>query len=97
MLGFHPFVRACECRCVGNVAQNPGEDKYRQLKLTSAAFQSKVSAVDGSLQFLELCGFKKNAAGDMLQMDAAAVNPELLTAAGAELNSALTNPFFGML
>lgn len=85
------------CRCIGNVAQHPDEEKYRQLKLSSAAFQSKVASVEGSLQFLDLCGFKQNAAGDALHMDAVSVNQQLLTVAGAELNSALTNPFFGVL
>ena len=85
------------CRCVGNVAQNPGEDKFRQLKLSSAAFQSKVGAVPGSVEFLELCGFQKSSSGDVLQMEPGAVRQEVLTLAGAELNSALTNPFFGVL
>lgn len=85
------------CRCIQNVINSPQEDKYRQLKLGSAAFQSKVGALDGSIHFLELCGFQKNNAGDALQMDSASVRPDLLTAAGSELNSALTNPFFGVL
>ncbi|KAK9839907.1 hypothetical protein WJX74_000208 [Apatococcus lobatus] len=93
-------LRACWTtllRCIGNVAQHPGEEKYRQLKLSSAAFQSKVASVNGSLQFLNLCGFKQNEAADALHMDAASMKQDLLTVAGAELNSALTNPFFGML
>lgn len=89
---------ACSyCRCIGNVAQHPGEEKFRQLKLSSAAFQSKVASVDGSLHFLNLCGFKQNVAGDALQMDSTSVDQTFLTVAGAELNSALTNPFFGVL
>jgi hypothetical protein len=37
------------------------------------------------------------AEGDALVLPADAVNQEVLTAAGAEIQNALTNPFFGAL
>ena len=45
-------------RYIGNVASNPGEEKFRRIRVSNAAFQSKVASVPHSLEFLELVGFK---------------------------------------
>lgn len=36
----------------------PDEDKFRRINLGNAAFQSRVAAVPGAVEFLEMCGFK---------------------------------------
>ena len=46
------------CRYIGNVASNPGEDKFRRIRISNAAFQSKVASVPHSTEFLEIVGFK---------------------------------------
>lgn len=81
----------------GNVAGAPAEDKYRRIRLSNATFQQRVGAVTGGLRFLELVGFERDDAGEFLTMTADKVSLPLLNAAGAELNSALSNPFFGVL
>lgn len=82
---------------LGNIAKNPSEEKFRKIKLTNAAFQARVGSHPGGIEFLELCGFEKDSAGESMIMAPEKVNMELLNGAGAELNSALTNPFFGVL
>lgn len=82
---------------LGWVAQDPNEEKYRKIRLSNAAFQTRVGSVEGSLRFLELLGFEKDGGAEFLVMPRDKVNVEILNAAGGELNNALTNPFFGAL
>ena len=81
----------------GNVAGAPAEDKYRRIRLSNATFQQRVGGVTGGIAFLQLVGFERDAAGEFLVMPPEKVSLPLLNAAGAELNSALSNPFFGVL
>ncbi len=46
------------CRYIGNVASNPGEEKFRRIRVSNAAFQSKVASAPHGLEFLEIVGFK---------------------------------------
>lgn len=84
---------------VGNAATRDDE-KYRKIRLGNAAFASKVGRFDGAVRFLTLLGFSTEGGGGE---DAALVLPleqrsmALLNAGGAELNNALSNPFFGVL
>ena len=41
-----------------NIINNPGEAKYRLLKLTNSAVQNKLLAYDGVKEFLEALGFQ---------------------------------------
>ena len=43
---------------IGNIARAPEEEKFRSIKSSNAAFQQRVAAVPGSLDFLHLCGFE---------------------------------------
>ncbi|CAL8469381.1 g8922 [Coccomyxa elongata] len=80
-----------------NIVKDPNEEKFRKIRLSNAAFQTRVSSVEGSLRFLELLGFQKDEGGEYLVMPRDKVSVETLNAAGGELNNALTNPFFGAL
>ena len=40
------------------MASNPGEDKFRRIRISNAAFQSKVASAPHGLEFLEIVGFK---------------------------------------
>ena len=82
---------------ITNVGMNPGEEKFRRIRLTNPAVQQRVVAFKGAVEFLEVCGFQKDGAGEGLEMPAEAVDRLVLEAAAENLNSALTNPFFGML
>lgn len=93
---FAAAVQALLTFC-GNVAGAPGEDKYRRIRLGNATFQQRVGGVTGGIRFLELVGFEKDAAAEFLVMAPEKVSLPLLNAAGAELSSAINNPFFGVL
>uniref|UniRef100_A0A0D6R2D7 UBA domain-containing protein n=1 Tax=Araucaria cunninghamii TaxID=56994 RepID=A0A0D6R2D7_ARACU len=82
---------------VGNVAKNPDEEKYRKIRLTNPSFQERVGSLKGGVEFLELCGFSKDETGDFLFLPRDKVDTSILNSAGAELNSAIVNPFFGVL
>lgn len=48
---------------IGNVARSPDEDKFRSINPGNAAFQSRVAAVEGSIDFLKLVGFQVGVVG----------------------------------
>ncbi|XP_027119028.1 vicilin-like seed storage protein At2g18540 [Coffea eugenioides] len=80
-----------------NVATNPNEEKFRKIRLTNAAFQDRVGKLKGGIEFLELCGFEKLDGGEFLFLPREKVDIAVLNTAGSELNSAINNPFFGVL
>ena len=82
---------------ITNIGNNPNEEKYRKIRLTNPAVQQRVVAFTGSVEFLQVCGFHKDASGENLEMPAEAVDRMVLEVAVENLNSALTNPFFGAL
>ncbi|KAL0052845.1 hypothetical protein WJX82_008485 [Trebouxia sp. C0006] len=82
---------------LANVYRDPSQEKFRNIRVGNPAFQQRVGAFTGSLDILELCGFKRSADGQTLSMSQEDAQPDILTTAGSELNSALNNPFFGML
>uniref|UniRef100_A0ACD5TBT7 Uncharacterized protein n=1 Tax=Avena sativa TaxID=4498 RepID=A0ACD5TBT7_AVESA len=81
---------------IGNVVKNPEEEKFRKIRLSNATFQERVGNL-GGIQFLELCGFEKLQDSEFLFLARDKVDKAILNTAGAELNSAITNPFFGVL
>ncbi|XP_008452212.1 uncharacterized protein LOC103493298 isoform X1 [Cucumis melo] len=80
---------------VRNVAKNPDEERFRKIRLSNPLFQERVGSLTGGIEFLELCGFRKE--GEFLYLPHDKIDPEALNTAGSLLNSALTNPFFGVL
>ncbi|KAM7527417.1 hypothetical protein LguiB_030827 [Lonicera macranthoides] len=80
-----------------NVAWNPNEEKFRKIRVSNPAFQDRVGAFEEGFKFLELCGFERVEGGKFLYLPRDKVDMEVLISAGAELQSALTNPFFGLL
>ncbi|KAK6145813.1 hypothetical protein DH2020_019682 [Rehmannia glutinosa] len=80
-----------------NVATNPNEEKFRKIRLTNANFQERVGKLKGGIEFLELCGFEKIEGGEFLYLPREKVDIAVLHSAGSELNSAINNPFFGVL
>ncbi|KAF5841688.1 hypothetical protein DUNSADRAFT_11895, partial [Dunaliella salina] len=84
-------------RYIANAASNPDEEKFRNIKTSNAAFQQRVAAVTGGVEFLEHCGFKRTEDGQMLVMARDAMNMDVMNGAAAALNDMLTNAFFGAL
>ncbi len=82
---------------LGNVAKAPDEEKFRVIKLANAAFQKRVGAVAGGRAFLERFGFEADETAGTLTLPRDKVDPVLLQMTGAEIDGALTNPFFGVL
>ncbi|CAI8608143.1 unnamed protein product [Vicia faba] len=80
---------------VGNVVKNPKEEKFRKIRLSNPLFQDRVGSLDGGVEFLELCGFERR--DELLYLPSEKIDMGLLSSAGFVLNSAITNPFFGLL
>jgi peptide-N4-(N-acetyl-beta-glucosaminyl)asparagine amidase len=43
---------------IGNIARAPEEDKFRSINMGNAAFQARVVAVPGAVEFLKVVGFE---------------------------------------
>ncbi|XP_008224524.1 PREDICTED: vicilin-like seed storage protein At2g18540 [Prunus mume] len=82
---------------VGNVARNPDEEKYRKIRLTNQSFQDRVGSFKGGIEFLELCEFERVEGSEFLFLPRDKVDMAVLNSAGSELDSAIKNPFFGVL
>ncbi|KAK4266647.1 hypothetical protein QN277_027537 [Acacia crassicarpa] len=82
---------------VGNVAKSPDEEKFRRIRLSNQTFQERVGALKGGIDFLEICGFEKVEGGEFLFLARDKVDKAVLNSAGSELDSAIKNPFFGVL
>ncbi|XVF84630.1 hypothetical protein PTKIN_Ptkin17bG0052700 [Pterospermum kingtungense] len=82
---------------VGNVARNPDEEKFRKIRLNNQAFQDRVGSLKGGVEFFEICGFEKVEGDQFLFLSRDMVDMQVLNSAGSELNSAINNPFFGVL
>ncbi|KAL2933751.1 UBX domain-containing protein 1 [Bienertia sinuspersici] len=82
---------------IRNVLYNPDVERYRNIRLSNPVFQERVGSLTGGIRFLELCGFKRTNRGQFLYLPRENVNPETLTSAMFALQSAITNPFFGLL
>lgn len=81
---------------IGNVAKNPDEEKFRKIRVNNPSFQDRVGSLKGGIEFLELCGFGKEG-DEFLFLPRDKVDMAVLHSAGSELNSAIANPFFGVL
>lgn len=86
---------------IGNVNNNPDEEKFRTIKLSNPAFQQRVSSIEGAVDVLMSAGFVKTDAageeGEVLVMSRDKVNSDVLMAVGGAISDALNNPFFGAL
>jgi len=91
------FKTACSVlmKYIGNLASNPEEEKFRQIRIGNDAFQKKVAAVIGGMEFLMECGFERQ--GEYLVIPERDVRVDTLNAAGTVINDAIANPFFGAL
>ncbi|XP_010929798.1 uncharacterized protein [Elaeis guineensis] len=82
---------------VGNIAKNPDEEKFRKIRVNNPTFQDRVGSLHGGIDFLEICGFQKLDNNEFLFLPRDKVDMAVLNSAGSELNSAIANPFFGVL
>jgi UBX domain-containing protein 1/4 len=71
--------------------------KCHELFMGSGLKQDRVGSLQGGIEFLEICGFEKIENGEFLFLTREKVNSAVLNTAGSELNSAISNPFFGVL
>lgn len=59
--------------------------------------QERVGSLKGGVEFLELCEFERMEGGEFLFLPRDKVDMAVLNSAGSELDSAIKNPFFGVL
>ncbi|KAF6211504.1 hypothetical protein GE061_012016 [Apolygus lucorum] len=48
------------CTYLTNIIHNPGEEKYKKIRMSNKVFQERVIKLEGSMQFLEAAGFEKH-------------------------------------
>ncbi|CAA7058889.1 unnamed protein product [Microthlaspi erraticum] len=82
---------------VRNAAKNPDEEKYRRVRVTNRLFKERVGRYKEGIEFMELCGFKREAASEFLSLSTQDADISRLRDAAFQLQSAITNPFFGLL
>ena len=73
---------------VGNVVDNPTEEKFKSINMENKAFKNKVKPFVGAKQLLIAVGFKQNSNGDALVLDDAA-DTQLLASTRSKLQAAL--------
>eukprot|EP01023_Acetabularia_acetabulum_P002190 TRINITY_DN10838_c0_g1_i1.p1 TRINITY_DN10838_c0_g1~~TRINITY_DN10838_c0_g1_i1.p1 ORF type:complete len:345 (-),score=101.21 TRINITY_DN10838_c0_g1_i1:209-1243(-) len=93
------FKTACKTLMAycGNVYNNPDEETKRKIRISNKAFQERIVVAKGAISFLETVGFVEDATKEFYVLSKEDVSMELLKAAGAELDGAMNNPFFGAL
>ncbi|KAG5394648.1 hypothetical protein IGI04_024611 [Brassica rapa subsp. trilocularis] len=82
---------------VRNAAKNPDEEKYRRIRVTNRLFQERVGRFKEGMEFMELCGFKREGGSEFLSLANDEGDMSRLRDAAFQLQSAVTNPFFGLL
>lgn len=63
---------------IDNIVNNPTEPKYRKIRKSNKAFQERVASLEGTIEFLEGCGFQsvQMEFGDQGQMEDFWLYPE---------------------
>ena len=82
---------------VRNAAKTPDEEKYRRIRVTNRLFQERVGRFKEGLEFMELCGFKREGGSEFLSLANDEGDMSRLRDAAFQLQSAVTNPFFDLL
>ncbi|RID59785.1 hypothetical protein BRARA_F02987 [Brassica rapa] len=82
---------------VRTAAKNPDEEKYRRIRVTNRLFQERVGRFKEGMEFMELCGFKREGGSEFLSLANDEGDMSRLRDAAFQLQSAVTNPFFGLL
>ncbi|CAL9242674.1 unnamed protein product [Arabidopsis halleri] len=82
---------------VRNAAKKPDEERYRRIRLTNRLFHERVGRYKEGIEFIELCGFKREEGSEFLSLSYHDADINRLRDAAFQLNSAIINPFFGLL
>lgn len=82
---------------IGNVTKDPEEERFRRIRLSNPIFLDRVGHFKEGVDFLELCGFERIEGGKFLYLPRDKFETETFRSAGAQLESAITNPFFGLI
>ncbi|XP_039040147.1 uncharacterized protein LOC120178355 [Hibiscus syriacus] len=81
---------------VRNVVKSPDEEKFRKIRLGNPKFQERVGILKEGLSFSSFAD-SREVKGTSSWFFSDKVDIRLLNYAGSLLNSAMTNPFFGLL
>ena len=79
--------------CLKSLKQAPSFLQIMVLRIK----QDRAGSLRGGIEFMELCGFEKMEGGEFLFLPRDKIDPAVINSAGTELNSAINNPFFGVL
>ncbi|XP_076909942.1 uncharacterized protein LOC143567389 [Bidens hawaiensis] len=82
---------------VRNVARDPDEDKFRKIRMSNPAFKERVGIFEQGVKFLELCGFERVEGDKYLYLPQERFDMTVFKSARNILQSAITNPYFGLL
>ncbi|KAG7533437.1 PUB domain [Arabidopsis thaliana x Arabidopsis arenosa] len=82
---------------VRNAAKKPDEERYRRIRLKNRLFHERVGRYKEGIEFMELCGFKREEGSEFLSLSYHDADINRLRDAAFQLKSAITNPFFGLL
>ncbi|KAI8566762.1 hypothetical protein RHMOL_Rhmol02G0067000 [Rhododendron molle] len=91
VVNYVPVSTKANLICFGSLILAPVSELYGSVP------GARVGALKGGIEFLELCGFEKVEGGEFLFLPRDKVDMAVLSSAGTELNSAINNPFFGVL
>ncbi|KAL1830374.1 uncharacterized protein LOC108215713 isoform X1 [Daucus carota subsp. sativus] len=82
---------------ITNVTKDPGEERFRRIRLSNPRFVDRVGRFKEGVDFLELCGFERTEGDKFLYLSRDKFEAETFRSAGTQLESAITNPFFGLI
>lgn len=85
-------------KLVTNVYMHPDNPKYRKINLANQVVMDRVGRFQEALHFLHICGFAESASEfKTLELLDDVLDKTLLQSAIENLDSAISNPFFGVL
>ncbi|KAK1351815.1 UBA domain-containing protein [Heracleum sosnowskyi] len=82
---------------VRNVTKDPDEERFRRIRLSNPNFVDRVGCFKEGIDFLELCGFERIEGDKFLCLHRDKFEVETFRSAEAQLESAITSPFFGLI
>ncbi|XP_074343704.1 uncharacterized protein LOC141682920 isoform X1 [Apium graveolens] len=82
---------------IRNVTNDPDEERFRRIRLSNPNFADRVGRFKEGIDFLELCGFERIEGDKFLHLPRDKFEVETLRSARTQLESAITNPFFGLI
>ena len=81
---------------IGNLQQNPADERFRNINLANAKFQQRVGSLAGGCEFLKVCGFVEQG-GKLVLGEPGELDPpvaDVMKAAAHEIDMSQRSPFY---